>query len=232
MRYDTIVVGGGSAGLSAAQALARARRQVLVVDAGQPRNRFAAAVHNVLGHDGKTPAQLLAAGREELARYPTASIFHGEARTAVANSEGFSLTLVDGRVVSARTLVLATGVGDVLPPLEGQDDAGRNQSLAVQLLADHPELAAIYSVGAGNAGICQALRGAGRDQSTVFVGHELTAVSRAELLNGTMDAVINQDAGHEIRSALRVALAQWSQEPVLADQERIRIDIYLKDNLP
>ena len=120
----------------------------------------------------------------------------------------------------------------VLPPLEGQDDAGRNQSLAVQLLADHPELAAIYSVGAGNAGICQALRGAGRDQNTVFVGHELTAVSRAELLNGTMDAVINQDAGHEIRSALRVALAQWSQEPVLADQERIRIDIYLKDNLP
>lgn len=119
MRYDTIVVGGGSAGLSAAQALARARRQVLVVDAGQPRNRFAAAVHNVLGHDGKTPAQLLAAGREELARYPTASIFHGEARTAVADSEGFSLTLVDGRGVSARTLVLATGVGDVLPPLEG-----------------------------------------------------------------------------------------------------------------
>lgn len=120
----------------------------------------------------------------------------------------------------------------VLPPLEGQDDAARNEVLATRLLADHPDLAAIYSVGAGNAGICQALRAAGRDQDTVFVGHELTAVSRAELLNGTMDAVINQDAGHEIRSALRLALAQWSQEPVLADQERIRIDIYLKDNLP
>ena len=120
----------------------------------------------------------------------------------------------------------------VLPPLEGQDEAARNEELTTRLLAAHPDLAAIYSVGAGNAGICQALRAAGRDQDTVFVGHELTAVSRAELLNGTMDAVINQDAGHEIRSALRVALAQWSQEPVLADQERIRIDIYLKDNLP
>jgi LacI family transcriptional regulator len=120
----------------------------------------------------------------------------------------------------------------VLPPVEGQDDAARNEVLATQLLAAHADLAAIYSVGAGNAGICQALRAAGRDQDTVFVGHELTAVSRAELLNGTMDAVINQDAGHEIRSALRVALAQWSQEPVIADQERIRIDIYLKDNLP
>ena len=66
----------------------------------------------------------------------------------------------------------------------------------------------------------------------MFVGHELTPASRADLLDGTMDAVINQDAGHEIRSALRLALAQWSQEPVIADQERIRIDIYLKDNLP
>ena len=120
----------------------------------------------------------------------------------------------------------------VLPPLEGQDDAARNEALATQLLAAHPDLAAIYSIGAGNAGICRALRAAGRDQDMVFVGHELTAVSRAELLNGTMDAVINQDAGHEIRSALRLALAQWSKEPVLADQERIRIDIYLKDNLP
>lgn len=120
----------------------------------------------------------------------------------------------------------------VLPPLEGQDDADRNEALTTRLLAEHPDLAAIYSVGAGNAGISAALRAAGRDQSIVFVGHELTAVSRADLLDGTMDAVINQDAGHEIRSALRLALAQWSQEPVMADQERIRIDIYLKDNLP
>lgn len=119
MRYDTIVVGGGSAGLSAAQALARARRQVLLIDAGQPRNRFAAAIHNVLGHDGKTPAQLLAAGRAELGRYPTASVIDGEARTAETEGDGFSVSLVDGRILHARTLVLATGVRDVLPPIEG-----------------------------------------------------------------------------------------------------------------
>lgn len=120
----------------------------------------------------------------------------------------------------------------VLAPLEGQDDAVQNEALTRQLLAAHPDLAAIYSVGAGNPGISSALCAAGRAHDTVFVGHELTPASRADLLNGTMDAVINQDAGHEIRSALRVALAQWSQEPVNADQERIRIDIYLKDNLP
>ncbi len=119
----------------------------------------------------------------------------------------------------------------VLPPLEGQDDAARNEVLTAELFATHPDLAAIYSAGAGNGGISAALRTAGRAQDTVFVGHELTPASRADLLNGTMDAVINQDAGHEIRSALRLALAQWSQEPVIADQERIRIDIYLKDNL-
>lgn len=120
----------------------------------------------------------------------------------------------------------------VLPPLEGQDDAARNEVLTKELFAAHPDLAAIYSVGAGNGGISTALSNAGRAQDTVFVGHELTPASRADLLSGTMDAVINQDAGHEIRSALRLALAQWSQEPVIADQERIRIDIYLKDNLP
>lgn len=120
----------------------------------------------------------------------------------------------------------------VLPPLEGQDDAARNETLTTELFAAHSDLAAIYSVGAGNAGISTALCSLGRAQDTVFVGHELTPAARADLLNGTMDAVINQDAGHEIRSALRLALAQWSQEPVIADQERIRIDIYLKDNLP
>jgi LacI family transcriptional regulator len=120
----------------------------------------------------------------------------------------------------------------VLAPLEGQDTPARNESLTAQLIAVHPDLAAIYSVGAGNAGICTALRAAGRAHDMVFVGHELTPASRAELLDGTMDAVINQDAGHEVRSALRIALAQWSKEAVLSDQERIRIDIYLKDNLP
>jgi LacI family transcriptional regulator len=66
----------------------------------------------------------------------------------------------------------------------------------------------------------------------VFIAHELTPQARRDLLDGTMDAVINQDAGHEVRSALRIALAHLDRDTVMADQERIRIDIYLKDNLP
>lgn len=119
MRYDAIIVGGGSAGLSAAQALARARRRVLVVDAARPRNRFASAMHNVLGRDGTSPLQLLIDGRAELIRYPDASIIDGEAVEAIRADAGFHVRLEDGRKFHSRTLVLATGVRDVLPEIDG-----------------------------------------------------------------------------------------------------------------
>ncbi|MBB1051703.1 FAD-dependent oxidoreductase, partial [Dietzia sp. CW19] len=67
--WDAIVIGGGAAGLSAALMLGRARRRVLVVDAGEPRNRFAAHMHGVLGHEGMDPLELLRRGREELREY-------------------------------------------------------------------------------------------------------------------------------------------------------------------
>src|SRR5690606_20644549 len=67
--YDVVVLGGGPAGLSAALTLGRARRRVLVVDGGEPRNRFASHMHTVLGHEGTDPAQLLVTGRAEVARY-------------------------------------------------------------------------------------------------------------------------------------------------------------------
>ena len=67
--YDVVVVGGGAAGLAGAVALARSRRSVLVVDAGEPRNAPASHVHNFLSRDGTPPAQIYAAGRDEVARY-------------------------------------------------------------------------------------------------------------------------------------------------------------------
>lgn len=120
----------------------------------------------------------------------------------------------------------------VLPPVEGKDDPKLARQLSARLLAAHPKLVALYSVGAGNPGISATLKASGRAGKIVFVGHELTPAARADLLDGTMAAVINQDAGHEIRSALRLAISRLTREPVHADQERIRIDIYLKDNLP
>jgi anaerobic glycerol-3-phosphate dehydrogenase len=77
MLHDAIIVGGSFAGLSAALQLARARRNVLVIDAGLPRNRFASESHGVLGHDGKPGSQVLAEARQQLLAYPTVQIFNG-----------------------------------------------------------------------------------------------------------------------------------------------------------
>jgi LacI family transcriptional regulator len=120
----------------------------------------------------------------------------------------------------------------ILPPQQGQDNADSCREIAQHLIADNPDLVGIYNIGAGNRGIADALTTSGRDRDVVFIGHELTEFSRRYLMQGIMDAVINQDSGHEARSAARVLLAFCGGQPVIDDQERIRIDIFLRDNLP
>lgn len=121
---------------------------------------------------------------------------------------------------------------ELLQPVEGRDDSALTESLVRQLLQDHPDMVGLYSIGAGNRGVAAALRAEGRAGRMIWVCHELTVHGRRALLDGTASAVINQGAAHEVRSACRVALAQLSRERLIADQERIRIEIYLKDNLP
>jgi LacI family transcriptional regulator len=118
-----------------------------------------------------------------------------------------------------------------LPALEGRDDTERCRVVAERLLTQQPDLVGIYSIGAGNRGIAEALEAAGRAREVVFIAHELTDFSRRYLIQGTMAAIINQDPGHEARSAARILLAQCANLPVVDDQERIRIDIFLRDNL-
>ncbi|TFW16468.1 NAD(P)/FAD-dependent oxidoreductase [Duganella callida] len=117
--YDVIVVGGSYAGLSAATQLARARRRVLVIDAGQRRNRYARHSHGFLGQDGREAAAIAADGRAQLLRYPTVQWQQGRAAQAVAQDAGFRVTLSDGRAFDARRLVLATGMVDELPAIPG-----------------------------------------------------------------------------------------------------------------
>ena len=120
----------------------------------------------------------------------------------------------------------------ILPVQEGRDDVENCRKVVTALLAEHPDLIGIYNAGAGNRGVAEALEAAGRAKDVIFVGHELTPHSRRFLMRGTMDAVINQDCGHEARSAARVLMALGTKQPILADQERIRIDIFVRDNLP
>ena len=120
--FDVVVVGGGAAGLSAALVLSRARRTVLVVDAGAPRNAPAAHMHGFLSRDGMPPHELLATGRDEVKGYG------GEVRAGTVTefvplgSAGFGVLLADAQRVSARRLLVATGLRDELPDIEGLRD--------------------------------------------------------------------------------------------------------------
>ena len=120
----------------------------------------------------------------------------------------------------------------VLSPVEGNDHDGENETLMMRLIADHPDLIGVYNVGAGTPGVAKAMSDAGRESTIAFIGHDLSIVTRRCLLRGVMDAVVVQDPGHEARSALRVLLALVRGEPILAEQEKIRIDIAIRDNLP
>ncbi|MFF4837563.1 NAD(P)/FAD-dependent oxidoreductase [Streptomyces sp. NPDC001315] len=117
--YEVIVVGGGAAGLSAAPVLGRARRRTLVVDAGEPRNAPAAHMQGYLSRDGMSPAEFLAVGREEIARYGV-ELVRDRAVDAARGADGeFDVTLAGGRTVHARQLVVATGLKDELPAVAG-----------------------------------------------------------------------------------------------------------------
>ncbi|MFF7791645.1 FAD-dependent oxidoreductase [Streptomyces sp. NPDC007991] len=116
-RYAVVVVGGGTAGLSAALVLGRARHRTLVVDAGEPRNAPAAHMQGYLSRDGMPPADFLAVGREEIARYGVELV--RDRVVEVDKGEDFAVVLAGGRTVRARRLVIATGLKDELPAVPG-----------------------------------------------------------------------------------------------------------------
>ncbi|WP_309126443.1 NAD(P)/FAD-dependent oxidoreductase [Kocuria sp.] len=116
--HDVVVVGGGAAGLSAAVALARSLRSVVVVDAGEPRNAPAHGAHNVLAREGIPPLELLATGRQE-ARHYGAQVRQDRALAARRIDGGFEVDLDAGGTIRARRLLLATGLVDELPEIPG-----------------------------------------------------------------------------------------------------------------
>jgi LacI family transcriptional regulator len=120
----------------------------------------------------------------------------------------------------------------VLPVAEGHDDDERSERLMLRLLREHHDIIGLYNVGAGTSGVAKALTETGRDREVMFVGHDVTVLTRKLLLNGVMDAAISQNPGHEARAAVRVLLALARGEPILSEQETIRIDIVMRDNLP
>ncbi|HEX3034212.1 MAG TPA: NAD(P)/FAD-dependent oxidoreductase [Thermodesulfobacteriota bacterium] len=117
--FDAIIVGGGPAGLSAALILGRCRRHVLLCDAGNPRNAASHGLHGYLTRDGIKPADFLRIGREELQRYDSVEIRDVEVSEARRNNGGFEVILSNGTHQFSRKLLLATGVTDRIPEIEG-----------------------------------------------------------------------------------------------------------------
>jgi thioredoxin reductase len=119
--FDVIIVGGGPAGLSAALVLGRCRRKILIIDQGTPRNAPAEAMHGYLTRDGINPLQLLQIGRQELNQYDV-KLIKGEATDVRKLTSHFTITVHDGSKHKCRKILLATGMRDQLPRLEGFTD--------------------------------------------------------------------------------------------------------------
>jgi thioredoxin reductase len=134
--YDVVIVGAGPAGLSAALLLGRCRRNVLVCDAGRPRNRVSHAVHGFLSRDGISPADLLRISREQLTQYQTVELRNIEVVDAEQAEDCFSVSLADGEALFSRILLLATGVVDCLPPMLWLCSPGASYVIGHALLMD------------------------------------------------------------------------------------------------
>jgi thioredoxin reductase len=120
--HDVTIIGGGAAGLSAALVLSRARRRVMVVDDGTPRNAPATHMHGYLSRDGMPPSEFLALGRDEVARYGGEVLDDAVTSVVPDDSDGFRVVLAGGRRIRSRRLLVTTGLTDVLPDIPGLAD--------------------------------------------------------------------------------------------------------------
>jgi thioredoxin reductase len=117
--FEVIIIGGSYAGLSAAMALGRALRNVLVIDSGKPCNRQTPHSHNFITQDGETPAAISAKAIAQVQHYPTVTFLDALATKGIMTDDGFEITTQSNETFSARKLLFATGVKDIMPAIDG-----------------------------------------------------------------------------------------------------------------
>jgi thioredoxin reductase len=117
--YDVIIIGGSYAGLSAAMALGRSMRNVLIIDSGHPCNSQTPFSHNFLTQDGRTPYEISTLARQQVEKYKTVKFYRGTASSGSKTSNGYEITTVTNEKFSAKKLIFATGIKDVMPDIKG-----------------------------------------------------------------------------------------------------------------
>src|SRR5687768_5885037 len=120
--FDVIIVGGSYAGLSAAMALGRSLRKVLVIDSGQPCNKQTPHSHNFLTKDGATPKEIAEQGKTQVLKYDTVTFLNGTAVKGQNEGNGFLIELQTGEIFKSKKLLFTTGVKDILPDIKGLSD--------------------------------------------------------------------------------------------------------------
>jgi thioredoxin reductase len=232
--YDCIIVGGGPAGLSAALMLGRCRRRVLLCDVGEQRNLPARRMHGYPTRDGTPPAEYLRLAREELGRYDTIECRHVEIVEASREARGFVLCAGDGARLTSRKLLLATGVVDELPGLQGLEELygtsvhhcpycdaweWRDRPLAVYGGAEQgPELALSLAAWSADVLLCTGgsrvpPEAAGRLRA-VGIGVYEKPVIRLEGRDGMLERIVFAGGDSIARSALFVCLGQRQRSPL------------------
>jgi thioredoxin reductase len=117
--FDAIIIGGSYSGLAAAMALGRALKQVLVIDSGKPCNRQTPYSHNFITQDGKTPREIATLARQQVEKYDTVRFFDGVAVSGVKTERGFEIRTTSYETFSAKKIIFATGIKDIMPDIEG-----------------------------------------------------------------------------------------------------------------
>jgi len=120
----------------------------------------------------------------------------------------------------------------VLPTVVSYDDPARMEKIVSEVASNRERLVGVYSMAGGNTPLLDALRRSGRLNDLVVLAHELTPATRKALVSNEIDAIISQNIGHLVRSTLRVLRSVCDGTPILDSQERIRIEVVLKENLP
>jgi thioredoxin reductase len=181
--HDCLVIGGGAAGLSAALVLGRARCDVLLVDAGEPSNRVAHAVGGLLAQEGTSPGELYAAGREQLAGYPSVELRDGEVVALERRDDGtFRAQLADGGEATARRVLLAAGMEYVPPDLPGVAERWGGSVFHCPFCHGwEVRDRALAVLGDGEQGVYKALLLRGWSEDVVLLGRDIDAEGRAKL---------------------------------------------------